>query len=100
MREIVIDTLINNAGFSLVCPIELLDDTALRSVFETNVFGLVRVTRAFVPAMRARRSVLHSFAGRDTGGDRAGTAAQADGRLPLRGSPGHGLLVLLLVSHR
>lgn len=53
-----IDVLINNAGFSLVCPIELLDDAALRSVFETNVFGLVRVTRAFVPAMRARRSGL------------------------------------------
>jgi NAD(P)-dependent dehydrogenase (short-subunit alcohol dehydrogenase family) len=53
-----IDVLINNAGFSLGCPIELLDDAALRSVFETNVFGLVRVTRAFVPAMRARRSGL------------------------------------------
>ncbi|WP_224364456.1 SDR family oxidoreductase [Hyalangium versicolor] len=53
-----IDVLINNAGFSLVCPIELVDDAALRSVFETNVFGLVRVTRAFVPAMRARRSGL------------------------------------------
>lgn len=53
-----IDVLINNAGYSLVCPIELLEDEALRSVFETNVFGLVRVTRAFLPSMRARRSGL------------------------------------------
>ena len=53
-----IDVLINNAGFSLVCPVELLEDAALQRVFDTNVFGLVRVTRAFVPAMRARRSGL------------------------------------------
>src|SRR6185437_10514274 len=35
-------------------PLEAISDDALRDQFATNVFGLVAVTRAFVPAMRAR----------------------------------------------
>ena len=49
-----IDALVNNAGYGLVGPLDQIDDADLRAQFETNVFGLMAVTRAFVPAMRAR----------------------------------------------
>ncbi len=51
-----IDVLVNNAGFELRGPVEETDDDEVREQFETNVLGLVRVTRAVVPSMRARRS--------------------------------------------
>ena len=51
-----IDVLVNNAGYGLLAPIELATDADVRAQFETNVFGLLALTRAFVPAMRQRRS--------------------------------------------
>lgn len=51
-----IDVLINNAGFGDYAPIELVGDEDLRAHFETNVFGLMAVTRAFLPDMRRRGS--------------------------------------------
>jgi NAD(P)-dependent dehydrogenase (short-subunit alcohol dehydrogenase family) len=51
-----IDALVNNAGYGQGGPLELLSDAELRAQYETNVFGLMAVTRAFLPAMRARRS--------------------------------------------
>jgi NAD(P)-dependent dehydrogenase (short-subunit alcohol dehydrogenase family) len=49
-----IDVLVNNAGYGLVAP--MLDVTAadVRAQFETNVFGLLAVTQAFLPGMRRR----------------------------------------------
>jgi NADP-dependent 3-hydroxy acid dehydrogenase YdfG len=49
-----VDVLINNAGYGLSAPITEVDPADLRRQFETNVFGLVAVTRAFVPAMQAK----------------------------------------------
>ncbi|MDQ3036923.1 MAG: SDR family oxidoreductase [Myxococcota bacterium] len=49
-----IDVLVNNAGYGLFGPVELLSDEDVRAQFDTNVFGLLAVTRAFVPEMRAR----------------------------------------------
>ncbi len=49
-----VDVVINNAGYGLMGPLELLDEADVRAQFETNVFGLLAVTRAFVPSMRAR----------------------------------------------
>jgi NAD(P)-dependent dehydrogenase (short-subunit alcohol dehydrogenase family) len=49
-----LDALVNNAGFGLMAPLELITDEDLRSQIETNVIGLVRVTRQFAPAMRRR----------------------------------------------
>lgn len=49
-----IDVLINNAGFGIVGPLELLSDDELRAQYDTNVFGLMAVTRAFLPAMKKR----------------------------------------------
>ena len=49
-----IDVLVNNAGFGFLAPFEMTTDEELRSMFETNVFGLAAVTRAFLPEMRER----------------------------------------------
>ena len=51
-----IDVLVNNAGVTGVGPIETTTDEEWHSVFETNFFGPLRVIRAVVPGMRARRS--------------------------------------------
>ncbi|HVK89039.1 MAG TPA: SDR family NAD(P)-dependent oxidoreductase [Kofleriaceae bacterium] len=51
-----IDLLVNNAGFGVLGPTSEIDDADVRAQFETNVFGLMSVTRAFLPQMRARRS--------------------------------------------
>ena len=51
-----IDVLVNNAGYGLPGPIETLDLDAVRAQFETNVFGLIATTQAFLPRMRERRS--------------------------------------------
>lgn len=51
-----LEALVNNAGFGLQAPMELISADDLRRQFDTNVFGLVAVTQAFLPAMRKRGS--------------------------------------------
>lgn len=48
-----VHALVNNAGYGLHGPVELLSMDDLRRQFETNVFGLVRLTQLVLPAMRA-----------------------------------------------
>jgi NADP-dependent 3-hydroxy acid dehydrogenase YdfG len=50
-----IDVLVNNAGYGYYASIEEGDEAAVRAMFETNVFGLVALTQAVLPSMRARR---------------------------------------------
>jgi short-subunit dehydrogenase len=49
-----LDMLVNNAGFGYMAPMELISGDDMRVQFATNVFGLVEVTQAFLPEMRAR----------------------------------------------
>ncbi|MGW4487136.1 oxidoreductase [Amycolatopsis sp. NPDC004368] len=51
-----IDVLVNNAGHGLIGALEELTDEQTRKVMETNVFGVLAVTRAVLPHLRARRS--------------------------------------------
>jgi len=51
-----VGTLINNAGYGEYGPIEETDLERVRTMFETNVFGLSRLTQLVLPAMRRSRS--------------------------------------------
>ena len=50
-----VDALVNNAAYVQAGPVEEVSDAELLAQFETNIFGLLRVTRTWLPAMRARR---------------------------------------------
>jgi NAD(P)-dependent dehydrogenase (short-subunit alcohol dehydrogenase family) len=51
-----IDILLNNAGYGLIGAVEECTPEEVEKVYRTNVFGLLGVTRAVLPHMRARRS--------------------------------------------
>ncbi|MDX2203369.1 MAG: SDR family oxidoreductase [Hyphomicrobiaceae bacterium] len=51
-----IDALVNNAGIGVVGAFEATPMSHIRKVFDTNTFGVMAMTHAVIPQMRARRS--------------------------------------------
>ena len=51
-----IDVLVNNAGYGVVGALEEVEEQEVLRVFDTNVFGVYRVTAEILPHMRARGS--------------------------------------------
>jgi NAD(P)-dependent dehydrogenase (short-subunit alcohol dehydrogenase family) len=51
-----VDVLVNNAGYGIAGGIEEAKEEEFLPVIETNVLGLIRVTRAFLPQFRKQRS--------------------------------------------
>jgi NAD(P)-dependent dehydrogenase (short-subunit alcohol dehydrogenase family) len=62
-----VDVLLNNAGFMLAGPLEETSPDELAAQLDTNVVGVHRVTRAFLPAMRARGEGCLAFVGSVSG---------------------------------
>jgi NAD(P)-dependent dehydrogenase (short-subunit alcohol dehydrogenase family) len=51
-----VDVLVNNAGYGVVGALEEFDEAEVRRVFDANVLGVYRVTRALLPHLRERGS--------------------------------------------
>jgi len=51
-----LDVVVNNAGYANSAPIEEMTEDDFRGQIETNLFGIVNVTRAALPVLRAQRS--------------------------------------------
>ena len=50
-----IDIVVNNAGYALAGPLEETSMEEIRTQFETNFFGAIRVMQAVIPTMRKQR---------------------------------------------
>jgi NAD(P)-dependent dehydrogenase (short-subunit alcohol dehydrogenase family) len=51
-----VDVLVNNAGYGYLTSVEEGHEEGYRAQFETNLFGLIALTRAVLPGMRGRGS--------------------------------------------
>jgi len=51
-----LDVVVNNAGYANSCSIEETADDDFRAQIETNLFGVINVTKAAIPVFRQQRS--------------------------------------------
>lgn len=68
-----LDVVVNNAGVAAIGPVESADLAAAQDLFDTNLWGAVRVAQAALPAMRA------------AGGGLVANISSVGGRTPARG---------------
>src|SRR5260370_12187564 len=74
-----LDVLVNNTGYGYVCPVEDTSLADFRAHIETNLFGVIIMTKAVLPYFRERRAghiiQVTSIAGRIGPAGRAPYAA-------------------------
>jgi len=51
-----VDVVVNNAGYGVNGAIEEVSEEEFEPMFQTNLYGLIRTTRAFLPHLRERRT--------------------------------------------
>jgi NAD(P)-dependent dehydrogenase (short-subunit alcohol dehydrogenase family) len=51
-----VDILVNNAGYGVTGAIEEVSEDEFEPMFQTNIYGLIRTTKAFLPHLRERQS--------------------------------------------
>ncbi len=56
LKSHAVDVVLNNAGYGLIGPLEVLTDEQIQMQVQTNLFGVIHVTKAFVPYFRERKS--------------------------------------------
>ena len=54
-EEETIDCLVNNAGLSNACPLEIYPEKEHRTLFETNYWGPIRLIQSVLPGMRRKK---------------------------------------------
>lgn len=79
-----IDVLVNNAGHGRITNFEETSEENIRELFEVNLFGMMRVTRAVLPVMRKQKSG-HIFNVSSGAGYSAGPAAYHTSKFAVTG---------------
>nr|WP_294788771.1 SDR family oxidoreductase [uncultured Flavobacterium sp.] len=51
-----VDVVLNNAGYGLIGPLESLTEEQIQEQLQTNLFGVINVTKAFLPYFRERKT--------------------------------------------
>jgi NAD(P)-dependent dehydrogenase (short-subunit alcohol dehydrogenase family) len=81
------DVLVNNAGYSLNGAFEDLAMEEIKAQFETNLFGVIRVTQAVLPIMRKQKSgvIVNISSGTVTIGGIPGGSAYVSTKFAIEG---------------
>lgn len=58
MAEHAVDVVLNNAGYGLIGALEAVGDDQIVRQINTNLLGVIRVTKAFIPYFRERKKGL------------------------------------------
>ncbi|MBC9914923.1 SDR family oxidoreductase [Chitinophaga varians] len=58
IAESDVDVVFNNAGYGLAGPLEGIQDEQMVELLNTNLLGVIRVTKAFIPYFREKRGGL------------------------------------------
>ncbi|ANI88540.1 short-chain dehydrogenase/reductase [Arachidicoccus ginsenosidimutans] len=56
--DLGVDVVFNNAGYGLMGALEAISDDKIQRQFNTNVLGVLRVTRSFIPYFREKKNGL------------------------------------------
>ena len=82
-----IDVLVNNAPYGLVGAFEDLAMEEIKSQYETNLFGVIRVTQAIIPVMRKQKSgtIINIRSGVVTMGGQPGGSAYVSTKFAVEG---------------